>query len=465
MHNLIYFFLAFLISLFSGCQSEPESTINKSEIFINNSEPLTGIERGTKDLDSLEAIKVAEILKFGKGEKSRTGISAVSVYPIMDENGNKAMYAVNFEDGYIIVSASKKSAPIQAIVEHGHYDGSKSNTGRDVLIPAMVNDVTYARTQPQDSTILHEWAMFEKCDSNDGIVKSRAMSVEMTDARGDFAGYLRSQGYDTYYLNNLIDNNDVIPDAVLKSFLSTARSDDFWADTDDNGINAGIVAVRYFTTIKMRPKMTTIWNQSYPYNASVPGYALAGCVTVAVAQIMNYHRFPSTINWNVFPNSLTNENVSEYTEFTQFLAKLRTELGVSDDGGAKISDAKRVLEKYGYKVALMNYCDYTGNPLYTRGTNVKYNEGHAWVIDGMDSFINKTEYVLFLPSHMYYPHFVYQEAERKELTPSFTTYYYMNMGWGGRDNGWYSNSSLQMRDVSGLKQPYITDRQYLVISK
>ena len=42
------------------------------------------------------------------------------------------------------------------------------------------------------------------------------------------------------------------------------------------------------------PLLTTKWGQGYPYNGLCPDYdndrAAAGCVAVAMAQIMNYHR-------------------------------------------------------------------------------------------------------------------------------------------------------------------------------
>ena len=44
------------------------------------------------------------------------------------------------------------------------------------------------------------------------------------------------------------------------------------------------------------PLLTTKWGQGYPYNGLCPDYgndrAAAGCVAVAMAQIMNYHRWP-----------------------------------------------------------------------------------------------------------------------------------------------------------------------------
>lgn len=47
----------------------------------------------------------------------------------------------------------------------------------------------------------------------------------------------------------------------------------------------------------MNAMLTSSWNQSWPYNAQCPQidgqYALAGCVAIALAQIMRYHEFPA----------------------------------------------------------------------------------------------------------------------------------------------------------------------------
>ncbi len=54
--------------------------------------------------------------------------------PIKDASDRTLMYAVNYEDGYIIVSATKNYYPVLAEVDHGTYTGEKTGTGQDVLM-------------------------------------------------------------------------------------------------------------------------------------------------------------------------------------------------------------------------------------------------------------------------------------------------------------------------------------------
>lgn len=43
---------------------------------------------------------------------------------------------------------------------------------------------------------------------------------------------------------------------------------------------------------KVDPLVRTEWSQTAPYNAFCPQGTLAGCVAIAMAQVMNYHRYP-----------------------------------------------------------------------------------------------------------------------------------------------------------------------------
>lgn len=59
------------------------------------------------------------------------------------------------------------------------------------------------------------------------------------------------------------------------------------------------------------PLLTTKWHQGCGFNdlmpnmnCSVPcGRAYAGCVPIAMAQIMRFHQYPSSFNWNLMPNT------------------------------------------------------------------------------------------------------------------------------------------------------------------
>ena len=43
---------------------------------------------------------------------------------------------------------------------------------------------------------------------------------------------------------------------------------------------------------QVEPLIQTTWSQTSPYNDQCPDNMLAGCVAIAMAQVMNYHKYP-----------------------------------------------------------------------------------------------------------------------------------------------------------------------------
>jgi hypothetical protein len=84
------------------------------------------------------------------------------------------------------------------------------------------------------------------------------------------------------------------------------------------------------------PRCSTQWNQSYPYNMFAPSgsydnnHMPAGCVPVAMAQIMHYWNWPISYNHPIMPQSLSvtpyTSNVAGYTE----TARLINDIGTDD---------------------------------------------------------------------------------------------------------------------------------------
>lgn len=126
-------FIAMAVSLVS-CDSDvpvssPETDIDS---LLLSAEPMDGARKlapSTIELDATDAAAVAGIY-LNNNALSRSGSNKASsrsvigktvknVVAINDSVGNPAIYAVNFDDGYIMVSATQKYFPILAEVEHG----------------------------------------------------------------------------------------------------------------------------------------------------------------------------------------------------------------------------------------------------------------------------------------------------------------------------------------------------------
>jgi len=200
--------------------------------------------------------------------------------------------------------------------------------------------------------------------------------------------------------------------------------------------------------IDVEPMITTNWNQPSPYNGMCPpdpngsnGHTIAGCVPVAMGQIMYYYRWPDhgigsytyfdSIYGNLHANFDStwyrwNNMKNEITTSDSGIAQLLYHLGVSVD--LKYGPASSGMYNHKAAYALRTYFKYSPEtqyvyrdsthlnwdsliiahlnrkmPLYYAGWSVPNIEGHAFVCDG------------------------YQGGD----------YFHFNFGWSGLDNGYF----------------------------
>lgn len=221
------------------------------------------------------------------------------------------------------------------------------------------------------------------------------------------------------------------------------------------------------TTQIISPLVPVQWGQGSPYNDNAPllddgTHAAAGCVATAIAQIMAYHRYPLSYNWDemlkyksIFDN--WQASITSKTEIARLFRTIGDNVGMQwgSQSGAYTSDAPKHFNKMGYASTGV-YMDYDfdktkisildGIPIIIRGdatqethtykkwflgkthTEYRYRDGHAWVIDGM---INRRRKVEVFSDGM--------------LTKSYYQYeqlLHCNWGWNGTSNGYYNNGAF-----------------------
>ena len=218
--------------------------------------------------------------------------------------------------------------------------------------------------------------------------------------------------------------------------------------TDEPVRDSSVILSQYVFPEEVKPLIKTQWGQHYPFNLLCPEtdnnngentYKLAGCGPVAMAQVVNYHRYPSMspdgkyeYDWSQMFHSLTS-NVQK--EEIVAVAKLISDCGVSsfteygDERSSTslsyIMGAMKRLFGYSNYMSIYNRSDFetpkrdslyrqlifselkAGRPVLYRGTNEK-GEGHLFIIDG---------------------------CKKGKV--------HVNMGWGGNDNGYYELSDLR----------------------
>ncbi len=193
------------------------------------------------------------------------------------------------------------------------------------------------------------------------------------------------------------------------------------------------------THADISPLIKTQWNQNTPYNNNCPVESgvncPTGCVATATAQIMYYHKWPETFNWDAMKTSYTSEDAGDAVEA---VAKLMADVGEkvymqygAESSSAHDMDACEALRiRYGYSENT-NYIErscYTAKgwdeviynelaanrPVFYGGLSASSGQGivgHAFILDG------------------------YQAKDG-------VGYFHVNWGWGGSSDDYFLISVL-----------------------
>ena len=190
-------------------------------------------------------------------------------------------------------------------------------------------------------------------------------------------------------------------------------------------------------TIVVGPLLTTTWNQWGPYNSLCPAGCPTGCVPTAVAQIMNYWKWPKqtigelpngedfsghAYDWdNMLDDYSSGYNAAQANAVAQLMADLGQALGTiyGPEGSGTATNFSPLHTNYGYEADL-RVCyenlpaemkaelDQNRPVLYSSSPNTGQGGGHEMVCDG------------------------------------YTTndYFHFNYGWGGSYDGFYKQAAI-----------------------
>lgn len=157
------------------------------------------------------------------------------------------------------------------------------------------------------------------------------------------------------------------------------------------------------TTGKINPRVAIKIGQRYPYNRYCftrdGEKAVAGCVAIAITQLMSANKYPNTIgdiqvNWDIL-NAQYRTNSEQQDKLARIIAEIgkecQMEYGI-DGFGASILNAKNCLSRYSkYRNLTINSNPEISDietmllnlhPIYIRGEAADGTCGHAWTIDG-----------------------------------------------------------------------------------
>lgn len=431
------------------------------EINDNSSESLL-IKNDIIEISSIDASNVAKLFKNGKNLTKSSSLIESSVSTLKNRDGIPLLYIVNFQNnsGFVIVSATKKYKPILAYADTGSFDLSNLPNGVSDWVNTLKESISSQMLISVDSlsNFKRMWIEYEKINKNSLVTKGEIPQVMILvrDKLEEWNG----QGYECYRLKDCM-NGDIIPQEYYDYYRTVAFNS---ANKNYDIDEFSYILVKRSCSVKRNgPLLLTNWEQQNHFNDKcIPKGSLApaGCVAIALAQIMKYHQWPDIYDWNNMPGSYaTNE--------TQKLIKdigLAVEMEYSEEGSS--SDINKALN------ALHNNFNYTGtikdhnyedvikelilnHPVYMKGRSDQFLlwalYGHAWVCDGFIKEIHRTEYYLEILSPNEPLTYVSGSLSGPYLEGYTTAVFHMNWGYGGTYNAWYSDIDIELPNGKDYK--------------
>jgi hypothetical protein len=398
------------------------------------------------------AISVAE--KFSVKSKTRNPNSNVklNVKTIYGAKSNPLMYIINFSDNrFVIIGATKNYYPILAYSDKNSFS-EKQKSGVTKWIKEIGTIIASSENfnKKIKNQMLSQWESYVQ--SNDFCEKKATRGMPEED---------KVMHNRINELRNAYPDYDIRPLSTFSPSMFPINGDIVSQELRDlatkfnSPIEYTICAVkREYSSKIVGPFLTTKWGQDYPYNALLEDN-LAGCVTIAMAQIMKYHKFPPQYNWDNMQDDAHTDNPQDLPKLIRDIAvAAKVKLGTSGSSSNIYKAKDAFCNIFNYSARIENYTlaqtqrELIKNkyPIYMRGEEDE--TGHAWVCDGTRQ--DKEEMFYFIECREGYPgKYSYRSIDGP--SPKFpgyaeqdhSPYFHMNWGWYGANDGWF-----RMNDVN-----------------
>lgn len=445
MKKLLLLFMVLLCS----CSKNAEP-INAWETPSPQDDPPPIISINDTSITSKQAAYVANTFLDNQNPTTKNSIQSreiTTINPINDNNGQPLMYVINFkEKGFVIVSATTSYIPVLAYSDESSFDCNDNftKTGVTLWLEETTNSIKNADIlcDEEKFKIRNMWMNYQTQTTN---------TPSQTKAQGDASDAFHTRvtklrnenpGYNFYPLSN-----------TSSSMFPLSSTYDELCNLAD-----GYNSPREYTIIGIKnqdkfqttgPLIGTSWHQGTPYNELVPS-KYAGCVPIAMAQIMKYHKWPNNYDWN----NMKSSGATYDTQRLIYDIGLQAGTKYTEDGsGTTDRKAKNAFESFGYNATLSDH-DFTNvrneirwynRPVYMSGIShlIFPTDAHAWVCEGVKTgYISVNYLVEFIyggPGYYSFSNYGHYPSESAYEYMSF----YMNWGWGDRYNGWYVYNSAQ----------------------
>lgn len=291
---------------------------------------------------------------------------------------------------------------------------------------------------------------------------------------------------DDYYIA-MTDNNDRRHNThlMINYYERVIDYDDHYGGGGSGGGTPTPVTTEYGEWVVkegINALLNTKWHQSSPFNDKAPekrkywlfgskSKAPAGCVPIAIAQIVTHNKFPSnmTVNgvkmdWNSMNSAYSYLSYSATPEVQNMISTFTRSIGVSCDSKYTYhwtftfpKKPVKYLESLGYKNVKYRLGKYTntcidmiseGKPVFISAISGLFG-GHGWVLDGFRVY--EREVIKKQGSTI-----VNSWKETRTLVHS-------NFGWGGLADGYYAAGTFNLKN--GAEETDEKDRGETGINK
>lgn len=380
------------------------------------------------------------------------------------------MYVINYYGGgFVVVSATKDYYPILAYSDENDFVLSDDMGGVAVWMEETKEAIRQSGSL-DEATKAEIHRLWQQYETNANMISSTVVTKSLTPeqdlARENRIAELNQLGFTVYSLSSAYANGLI----SLNNYQGWWGIGDLFGTPDHTIVAIGVRS----ESSQVGPFLQTAWDQVYPYNSQVPlkngQRPYLGCTTIAIAQIMSYHTWPSDLDWDTMIQQGGSSTVTQ--NFLYNLAvDMNADFGNGDDSlstsiPASAAIAALQLSKYGYSssMSLVTHNSSTvrtqldsERPVWMEGTDPNdETAAHAWVCDGYIAETNEdiyfVEFLMGGPGSYYYA-----SKNEWDYVPSFQSpwstggvisyYYDMNWGCGGDFNGWFYSDNVNVYEL------------------
>ena len=457
MKRVFFNFLVVIctVSFFAACNVNDDLLLDHENQGISQEIPAIIKDETFVSLTDAASVAGAFFNKQSNGAlvKSSVVSSKTDALVVMvedDINGSPLMYVVNYpEGGFVIVSATRDYYPILAYSEENNFELTSEMGGLLVWMDEVKQDIRASSSADDEfkANMRSMWASYKTAErSQDAVtnLKSSNPLQEAYDRRFEELNY--QYGYSGWTFCNFYSAD--LPYSAYSQIMQNCEN----YNCSPEYVIVGIKST--YSNQTVGPLIQTNWHQDFPYNSLVPNQHSAGCGAVAMAQIMNYHKYPASlsfngvaINWNNMPadaprliaatgaaanttywsiGSWALPGAVESALRSQFMYTVSRQNHNSGNAAAQLLNYQRPVLMVGFPAAL--------NP-----------DGHYWVCDGAQSISYESFYFAEYPRPLGYQTYYYDSMSGNPWAGNPGNgnsygYLYFHMNWGWEDinkNTWY----------------------------